>query len=202
MFTEKLALQGYDMTSVSEIASALGLSKGTVMHHFGSKDRMLQELSLEYMRRRLAELEVIEESLPSPEDRLAAIILALVTAFRDDQAATVAFSREFTRFVNDPVMDEVRVLRRRYTDMVRGVLEDGMASGVFREADPTIVTLQIIGMCNWSWTWLDPEGRLSVDEIAEIYVRVVLCGMLTDGDREVLSRLPEPVARLRAARTE
>jgi AcrR family transcriptional regulator len=55
-FTVRMAVQGYDQTSSSEIARDLGLSKGTVMHHYGSKDRLLRQMSLEYMQRRLTEV--------------------------------------------------------------------------------------------------------------------------------------------------
>lgn len=199
-FTAVVAAQGYDMTSVAEIAERLQLSKGTIMYHFGSKDQMLREMSLGYMERRLRELEVIVEELTDDSARLGALIVSLVTSYRDDREASIAFSREFMRFANDPVMDEVRALRRRYVDTLQGFLEAGMAGGTFRQIDAKIVALQIIGMCNWTWTWLNPDGRLSVDEVAAVFASTTLSGVLaTPGDLQAALELPPAVAELRRA---
>lgn len=198
VFTEKLAESGYDGTSISAVASELGLSKGTVMHHYGSKDRLLQQTMLGYMQRRNAEVIAIRKQFGDPEQRLAAIIVAMVTAHRDDRAATIAFSRELMRFANDPVMDEVRLLRRDFTNEVRRVIEDGMAAGTFRRGDSTLAALQIIGACNWLWTWLEPGGRLGVDEIAHEFVGSMLGGLLYADPPDPGTTL-DFVAELRAA---
>jgi AcrR family transcriptional regulator len=201
VFTDLVAEQGYDMTSLSEIASRLQVSKGTIMHHFGSKDRLLQQMALEYTERRLAELEIVLAAEEAPERQLALIVASLVTAHRDDRAATLAFSREFMRFASDPVMDEVRQLRRRYAGLISDVVSRGMDDGSFRRTDATIVALQLIGMCTWAWTWLRPDGPIAVDEVARIFVHTALDGVLTEpsAERDVLE-LPEEIGRLREHR--
>lgn len=176
-FTEMVAERGYDLVSVSDIAAALNLSKGTIMYHFGSKDRLLQQLSLDYMHRRTHEVEAIIESGVSSREALRRLVTGLMVAFRDDRAATIAFSREFMRFAEDPVMAEVLKMRRRYSELVGGIVERGVSSGDLRGVDPQIVTLQIIGMCNWSWTWFRPDGRLSAERVAEMYVDALLNGI-------------------------
>jgi AcrR family transcriptional regulator len=202
-FTELVAEKGYDMTSVSEIATRLQLSKGTIMYHFGSKDQMLREMSLQYMRLRLAELKLIMETVEGSDARLQALIVSLVTSYRDDRASSVAFSREFMRFARDPVMDDVRELRRQYAESLQSLLEHGMSEGVFRATDARIVALQIIGMCNWTWTWLRPGGRLSCEEIAAIFAETTLSGLLADptGSRAAVA-LPEPIKELRRRAAE
>jgi AcrR family transcriptional regulator len=177
-FTALVARQGYDMTSVAEIADELRLSKGTIMYHFGSKDQILKQLSLEYMQRRLGELEAIVAQFSGADERLRAVVAGLVCSYRDDRDASVAFSREFMRFADEPVMDEVRDLRRRYVDLLQAVIEGGAADGTFRHTDAKVVALQLIGMCNWTWTWLRPEGRLSVEEIAAVFADTLLAGLV------------------------
>ena len=53
-FTRAVAERGYDGTNFGDLAAELGISKGTIVHHFGTKDAMLRELHEGYMRRRLA----------------------------------------------------------------------------------------------------------------------------------------------------
>jgi AcrR family transcriptional regulator len=182
VFTALVARQGYDQTSVAEIAARLHLSKGTVMYHFGSKDQMLRELSLGYMQRRLGELESIIAQTPVASERLRAVIAVLLRSYDDDRDASVAFSREYIRFANEPVMDDVRDLRRRYVDLLQGIIERGMADGSFRPTDAKVIALQLIGMCNWTWTWLQPGGRLSPDEIATIFADSLITGLVARED--------------------
>lgn len=177
-FTELVARKGYDVTSVAEIAEHLQVSKGTIMYHFGSKDQLLKQMSLAYMERRLAELDQIIATSSNAADRLRAVVSGLVRSYSDDRAASVAFSREFMRFAAEPVMDEVRTLRRRYSHAVEGLIQEGVDRGELRATDPKIVSLQIIGMCNWTWTWLRPDGRLDVDEVAAVFADTVLGGLL------------------------
>jgi AcrR family transcriptional regulator len=181
LFTELVAEHGYDNTAIGDIARELNISKGTVVHHFGSKDRMLAEVESAYMRRRLTEAGIILRTLDSPIEQLAGLIYSFVLVHRDDRPATIVVGREFVRFVSDDSMREVRALRDEYTSMLRRVIERGVASGVLRNENPALVTLQIFGMCNWAWTWLRPGGANSAEEVAATFIRTLLSGIVLDG---------------------
>ncbi len=198
-FTRRVAAQGYDTTSLREIADEIGVSKGTIMHHFTSKDRILAQMSLGYMNRRLSELSLLKAAFPDPVDQLAGIITTLVTAFRDDADATRAFSREFIRFAGDSVMDEVRALRRTYIHEVEDIIAKGIADGTIATRSPRVTALQIVGMCNWSWTWIDPSGPTSVEDIAAIYTDGILSGLRTTSAARHRTSLPPSIVAARAA---
>jgi TetR/AcrR family transcriptional regulator, cholesterol catabolism regulator len=53
-FAELVAERGYDAVSLRDVAETLEISKGTILHHFRSKDRMLEQVHADYMRRRLS----------------------------------------------------------------------------------------------------------------------------------------------------
>ena len=181
LFTEMVAEHGYDNTAIGDIARELNISKGTVVHHFGSKDSMLAEVEVAYMRRRLTEARIILEALGSPIEQLAGLIYSFVLVHRDDRPATIVVGREYVRFVAEDSMADVRALRDEYTSLVRQVIGRGMASGAFREENAGLVTLQIFGMCNWAWTWLRPGGRSSAEEVAATFIRTLLSGIAIDG---------------------
>jgi protein-disulfide isomerase-like protein with CxxC motif len=72
-----------------------------------------------------------------------------------------------------------------------------MASGAFIQSDAPTIALQVIGMCNWCWTWLDPNGRLSVDEVATIFVRTVMGGLVQGQDVPRTADILDAVGRIR-----
>src|SRR5438874_11691743 len=66
--------QGYDGTSMNDVASALRLSKGGLYHHFQSKDEILLELMNHDMT--ITEEQVITQVMPiqDQEQRLRMLI--------------------------------------------------------------------------------------------------------------------------------
>ncbi|MGE5409212.1 MAG: TetR/AcrR family transcriptional regulator [Syntrophothermus sp.] len=176
-FTEMVAERGYDEVSVRDVAEALEISKGTILHHFRSKEALLEQLNADYMRRRLAEAEEFLAGFEDPVDRLQLIVYQLMLSQQDDRAATVAFSREIVRSASEDLMAEVRAMRDEYSRIVIGIIRRGVESGAFTKVDPQLTALQVFGMCNWAWTWFEPRGRLSATEIAGQYCRTLIGGL-------------------------
>jgi TetR/AcrR family transcriptional regulator, cholesterol catabolism regulator len=193
-FTRAVADRGYDGTNFGDLAVELGISKGTIVHHFGTKDRMLRELHEGYMRRRLAEVRLIWERLSRPAERMAAFVLLGVQYQVVDRTATVAFQREVLRFAAEPGMETSQALRREYRELVVGVLAEGTASGEFRPGDDRLRTLQLFGAVHWMWTWFDPEGPRSAAEVGASFVDTFLGGILTDP--AVAATLGDPDGRV------
>jgi AcrR family transcriptional regulator len=179
-FTRAVAERGYDGTNFGDLALELGIRKGTIVHHFGTKDRMLRELHEGYMRRRLAEVRVIWARLTRPAERLAAFVQLGVHYQVVDRTATIAFQREVVRFAAEPGMETSQALRHEYRELVEGVLADGTAAGEFRPGDDRLRTLQLFGAVHWMWTWFDPDGPRTAAEVAASFVDTFLGGVLTD----------------------
>jgi AcrR family transcriptional regulator len=200
-FTALVAERGYDDVSLRDVATALGMSKGTILHHFGSKNRMLEELHESYMRRRLAEVYEFLERLHTPAGRLSAIVYHNMIAHRDDRAATRAFAREISRFASEAQLEHVREMRAEYTGIVTSIVEAGIADGSFSDGNAALTALQIHGMVNWSWTWYRPDGRWSAEHVAEAFVHTCVAGLHPRSvplDEPELDRVPEVVHEVMA----
>src|SRR6476469_8890933 len=67
--------RGYDATSVSDVARALGLTKAGLYHHFESKEALLFEIMMYGLDRVRDEVIVPVRGIRDPEDRLRQIIV-------------------------------------------------------------------------------------------------------------------------------
>ncbi|GED96691.1 TetR/AcrR family transcriptional regulator [Gordonia crocea] len=179
-FTRHVATEGYDGTKLSGIAAELGISQGTIIHHFGSKEKLLATMHERYMAARIGELKEIVRVLATPEERLAGILFSFVLAYRYSRDATIAAQREIVRLRDSPARAAGVELRRRYFRLVAGVVDDGVATGVFRPTDTTLETFFMFGASQWMWTWYRVDGRLEPEEAARSLVRSVLSGLLND----------------------
>jgi TetR/AcrR family transcriptional regulator, cholesterol catabolism regulator len=196
-FTHHMAELGYDGVNFGMVAQELGVSKGTIVHHFGTKDRILAALHESYMTRRLAELDYMFDELADPAERLAAALYSFILYQVEDRDATVAFQREVVRLADQESMAKGAALRRQYFDKVRSIVQDGISAGIFRKVNPFIDSLLMFGSAQWAWTWFNPEGDMSIEDVASSLVDLVLGSLLVDRQRLRMLRSPNG----RAART-
>lgn len=54
-----------------------------------------------------------------------------------------------------------------------------MESGQFRQSDPNLLSLMMMGSAQWAWTWFDPSGPHTAEEVGASLVDMVLGGLLT-----------------------
>jgi AcrR family transcriptional regulator len=188
VFTEMVAERGYRDTAFSDMAGELGISKGTIVHHFKTKDALLKELGSRYIRRRQAELDYLLACTKDPFEQLVAVIVTNTLCHREDRSASRAFGREFARFAEDELMDGVRRERDAYTAVVEDIIARAMAVGDLRPGDARLALLQIFGLCNWTWTWYRPHGRYTIEEIAEQHVRTLISGLGMPASRDAVEQ--------------
>ncbi len=176
-FSELVAENGFEIASVSMLSSALGISKGTVVHHFPSKSQIMAEAHLQYMERRVAEMYRILAVVPEPQDQLASMMYAIIRAHRDDRPGTISFLREQSRYPFEADVTALTTLRNEFTAIMTGILRRGQLAGTFGFDDVTLAAMQVFGMCNYVWTWFRPDLSASVEDVAAVFASNTLRGL-------------------------
>lgn len=174
--------KGYDATSMSDIAAAVGITKAGVYHHIpGKKDLLFRVMNFG--------LDSLDEEVIAParqiadaEQRLRAIITnhaRLITSRSSPDG-------------NNPVtivIDEVAGLtpahrrkidqrKRVYVDLLRATLKQLKEEGKLREIDETVAAFSLLGMVLWLSRWYSPNGRLTPEQVAEEIITIALGGLL------------------------
>ncbi len=191
-FVRYVAERGYDRTNLGDIADELGMSKGTIVHHFGTKAQMLRELEESHLARQLEVLRMVWGHLSAPHERIAAIIYTSALLQVIARNATVASQREVVQLFDDPAMQQVRKLRRQLQTLTIDEIRTGVQSGVFRSVDVELAALQLWGSLEWMWVWFDPADARTPEQVGAAFVDVFLGGLLLD--RLGLSKWANPAA--------
>ena len=188
LFREK----GYHATSMQDIADALGLYKGSLYHYIGSKEDLLARVFERAMAALLVEAErIAADTAARPSAQLRQVIRAHVEAVANNLDALTVYLHEWRTLAGES-LDNVRAQRERYTQLVSDIVGRGVRAGEFRAPDVRIVTLGLLGMCNWVYEWYRPGGRLSPSEIGDRFADLVLDGLLLLGpEHELPDRLAE-----------
>lgn len=170
--------KGYHATTTQDIIRAVGCSKGGFYHHFPRKEDLLYLAHETFINYELECAQRILRLEAPPEEKLKRVLTDLIESIALYQAEVTIFFQERHSLNNSPRWGEVKQKRRDYERIVNGLVEAGMASGVFRsDLDPHMVTLGLFGMCNWVYQWYRPGAGMGPQEIAATFITMVLEGL-------------------------
>ncbi|HYG93488.1 MAG TPA: TetR/AcrR family transcriptional regulator [Nocardioides sp.] len=169
--------QGYDGTSMGDLAKELGLTKSAIYHHVPSKEHLLAEA----LDESLAELSAAVERARSGDgrssyERLRDVVEESVRVLVDHQPAVTLLLR-----VRGNSEVERRALERRrridatLADLVRAAAEEGALRD---DLDPALVSRLLFGMVNSLVEWYRPAGPADADAVAHAIGEIAFEGLL------------------------
>ncbi len=168
---------GYPRTSVEDIVAKAKVTKGAFYHHFGSKEEVLEIIHNVYVESQI-ELctRIISEDM-NPREKLRELARATITNLNQYRAHVSVYMQD-RRFLTDQRKKNVLEKRSEIDKLFNSIIEDGVRSGYFRtDVSPKLITFGIIGMYAWVINWWKPSGSLSLEQIADQYVDVLLDGL-------------------------
>src|SRR5699024_2828226 len=174
-----LATKGFHATTIQDIADASNLTKGGLYHYLKSKDEILFLLHDRFIDKGLKLLEEIENEDLIPKDKLIKLLdthLEIIHEFKDE---ITFFFKEFDKLPKDK-FKIVSNKRDRYENIFMKVLEEGRKDGSFNITNPKISLHFILGASNFMYQWYDPKGDLAIDEISDVYIKIITEGIVTN----------------------
>jgi len=166
------ARYGYAAVSMRQIAREIDLQAGAIYNHFPTKQHLLRGLLVEHMERLLRAWDAQEDrSLPPAAALIAFVRFHIRYHVRCGDEVFISYME--LRNLEEDNFAEIEVLRRRYETNLRRILEAGTKAGVFRIGDLHVATMAIIAMLTGITAWYRRDGRLSLDEIEELYIDMI-----------------------------
>ena len=188
---EVLYRNGYEATTMKDIAAQVNLTAASLYHHFKNKDFLILnvlEVGIDYT---IAKLEAVANADISNAEKLAGMIRSHVVSVAGNVAVGAAMVFEIRTVLNvsgkdgdDKFMAEFGERRDRFfarrdyfESLFRKVLQAGIEAGEFRALDADIVTKAILGAHNWVGVWFRTGGRLTGEEVADVLVDTWLAAL-------------------------
>ncbi len=167
--------QGYDATSVSDVAQRLGLTKSALYHHFPSKESLLEialDEALGGLEAALGQAATLD--LPAI-DRLRHVIRRATDVLLDHLPSVTLLLR-----VRGNSAVELAALerRRRFDQQVTALVAAAQSEGDIRtDVDAPVVARLIFGMINSVVEWYRPGGAIDGDRLGHDILTVILDGL-------------------------
>ncbi len=165
---DAFAVRGFHGTTTRDISTAAGMSPAALYVHHRSKEDLLFELARVGHER---VLDLVRASVATSEDPVEQLA-RLVEDFVRDHAVVHTGARVINyelAALSEEHLAAIRAIRHDIDLVVRGVVDRGVAAGVFTTPDPRMTSLALLSLGIDVGRWFRDEGRWTPDEVAAHY---------------------------------
>lgn len=168
------AQNGYDRTSMAEVAAACGVSKALLYHYYVSKETLLFDILRTHLQDLIDSVVAIDRTL-TPRARLRALIGAVLESYRDADDEHKIKLNEIGK-LTAPRRRELIEMQRRlvavFADAIGAVMPDIDRDKILLKP----VTMSLFGMLNWHYMWFRERGAISREDYADLVTTLVIEG--------------------------
>ena len=179
---ELFSVQGFEATSISQIADAVGIRKASLYSHFGSKQAILDAIVKDVLERygkhsifARADWEKDAANLPLTADEAVGMIQGQIRFILHDPAISRARKMLVIEQFQNMELAKLQT-KQNYSDVLRyftGLIKCLIQKGVLAEDDPEIMAAQF---CLPISVWInlcdrEPEREQEVMELVERHIR-------------------------------
>jgi len=174
--------QGYEATSIQDIADAVGILKGSLYHYIGSKDDLLYEIIRDVHQDSLIRVTEAVEAATNPLERIRKFTTSLL-AFQIENFGRIGIFFQDFRSLRPERRKVIVRQRDNHDELLRELIKQGKEAGlVCPDVDPRIASMAVLGMVNWSHQWFRPRTGLQAADVAEEFADVVVAGISCSPD--------------------
>ena len=168
--------QGYDGTSMSDLAAELGLTKSAIYHHVASKEQLLSEAldeALDGLEAAIAAVEGLGDA--SAYERLRSVVRQSVEVLVAHQPAVTLLLRvRGNSEVELAALARRRRIDRRLATLVQAAVDEG---SLRTDLAPDLVSRLLFGMVNSLVEWHRPGRGVDGAELAEAIATLAFDGL-------------------------
>lgn len=158
--------KGYIETSMEDISTAARLSKGGIYHYFGSKGDILEFILSDFLDAVLANAKQDLQGVEDPAERIRVVISRHVKTYSDNIHAAKVLLHEAHNLAGSKLR-KIKTKEKEYFRIISGTLAPCLGEKTDR-TKLTVLTFNLLGMCNWIYSWYDPKGRVGPEELAQM----------------------------------
>jgi len=174
---------GYDATSMSMIAETLGMSKANLYYYCSSKENLLYQIHLDFLRNKFIPILNEAEGLPDPANRVA-LFLRKFALLNTSSRAKRILVHEVHRLDKNH-QNEIMAIWRRTYEIVRDAMRELQRSGRARRFRESFLTFMWVGMAFWVVYWFDYGRQANAEELSEAIAQTFLDSLMPEASSDI-----------------
>lgn len=170
---------GYHKASMRDIANKVGITQAALYYHFRNKEEICYTIVNRASSDLLLTLKSILRQKNDPIEKLKDIIMGQILMMKTRQKE-VKILIEDKRFLGAELKKLIKDQEKMIFHLFRSNLKKLNEVGKLKDYDLTTATFGIFGMINWLYHWYRPNGRLSLEKLAEHSINILFYGLLSE----------------------
>ncbi|MGA8353873.1 MAG: TetR/AcrR family transcriptional regulator [Solirubrobacteraceae bacterium] len=165
---------GYERATLERIGDRVGLSKASVYYYVrDGKPQLLADLVERVVDDVEARVAARTTDDASPLERLRAFVTAHI-----EVASTTPEGRLLSENLDELMRgSSAAEPRHRHERALTSIIDDGVAAGQFQDLPRRPVVKLILGALNPVRLWHDPAGALSLEDVIDVALALLLTGL-------------------------
>lgn len=168
-----MAKHGYNAVSMRDIANAVGIRQSAIYNHFSGKQALLVELMTTHLEDVIAAARKTLADVAGPKTRLETFARFHID-YHVEHPDDVFIAYMELRSLEEDGLFKVNALRSEYEDILRSILSDGMAVGLFKIVDGAVHTRALLAMLTGVTVWYREGGQLDRAAVIEYYAQAAI----------------------------
>ncbi len=175
--SELFAKEGYEKTSIRDIAAHLGMTNAGLYYYFKNKQQMLIDIMNRGLDDALAGMRKELPKMKSAEERIEFIVRAQIRFYANNKSQTKASIHEMGTRLDVKHAKAMDKKQQEYVGFIRQAVEQIIRENPYITIAPAVATYSLLGLLNWLVHWYDPEGEVSPDELVSSITHIFLTGL-------------------------
>jgi len=174
--------QGYDATSMNDVAAALKLSKGGLYHHFESKEEILFNIvshAMEITEERVINVvrRINGAGVAGSEERLRTLIRLHIQVVLSPEDREITVMLHENHPLPPALRRKINGRKKDYLHFVENLIADvRRARKSSSPVTPRAGAFALVGMINWIYQWYKPDGPLTGDALVTQFTDIFFSG--------------------------
>lgn len=165
--------RGFSGTTLDDIAGKLGVTKPFIYTHFRSKVELLEAICRPTIEMSLEAIANAAQRPGTAAERLFNGVVDFSKVVLQRQGNIAVYFRE-EKNLSEAGLADINVLRKRFDRVLSELLKQGAEADEFVVDDVRIAALAIGGIVSWAYTWYQPGGRLTIEEVGAKLAHIAL----------------------------
>jgi AcrR family transcriptional regulator len=171
---------GFVKASIRDIVKEVGITNSTVYLYFKNKDEILFNIIFNIGVELLRELQTVIEKQNDPVECLRAMIFRQVcfsTETNNWKRVKIFLEEQYQlpHHLGKKALEQHRQIFDLYYSKICEIERNGLLN---EKVNKTVIIFGIFAMMNWVYRWFRPNGKLTIEQVAENVIDLFVDGIL------------------------
>ena len=170
------AKYGYNATSIKSIAESCKVSKSLIYHYYFSKEDMLYDIAQSHINKLISIIDDCSRlKFETNQIKLKKIISQFMIEYKTSKNRHKILIQDI-EFLKPSRQKKIKSLQMKVVRSVAEILIK-INPQIDEVKDLIPVTMGLFGMINWTFTWINPSGKMTYKDVSDLFTNIFINGL-------------------------